>query len=146
VRKFLKPWLALSSLVEFMRYCSQRVKYAVTISCLVYAQFAIISRPRHTRLSTVIYFHESITMSSSNIEINPSFTTKAYSANYFVLRKVAQNPPVSQQIPQLLPIIKQHNIVVVIGETGTGKTHSCPRRYCSMSSWQHQELHFRGAE
>jgi pre-mRNA-splicing factor ATP-dependent RNA helicase DHX15/PRP43 len=65
-------------------------------------------------------------MSSSNIEINP-LTTKAYSANYFVLRKVAQNLPVSQQIPRLLSIIKQHNIVVVVGETGSGKTTQLPK-------------------
>jgi pre-mRNA-splicing factor ATP-dependent RNA helicase DHX15/PRP43 len=65
-------------------------------------------------------------MSSSNVEINP-FTTKAYSANYFVLRKMAQNLPVSQQIPRLLSIIKQHNIVVVVGETGSGKTTQLPK-------------------
>jgi pre-mRNA-splicing factor ATP-dependent RNA helicase DHX15/PRP43 len=65
-------------------------------------------------------------MSSSNAEVNP-FTTKAYSANYFVLRKAAQNLPVSQQIPQLLSTIKKHNIVVVVGETGSGKTTQLPK-------------------
>jgi pre-mRNA-splicing factor ATP-dependent RNA helicase DHX15/PRP43 len=73
-------------------------------------------------------------MSSSNLEANP-FTTKAYSANYFVLRKVAQNLPVSQQIPRLLPIIKQHNIVVVVGETGTGKTTQLPKAILLDDEW-----------
>ncbi len=93
---------------------------------LVYAQFATVSRPLHTKLSTRIHFQKSITMSSSNVEINP-FTTKAYSANYFVLRKTAQNLPVSQQIPRLLSTVKQHNIVVVVGETGSGKTTQLPK-------------------
>jgi HrpA-like RNA helicase len=65
-------------------------------------------------------------MSSFNIEINP-FTDKAYNANYFVLRKMAQSLPVSQQMPQLLSTIKQHNIVVVVGETGSGKTTQLPK-------------------
>jgi HrpA-like RNA helicase len=107
------------------------IAHAVTTSInyellVVYAHFATISRPLHTKLSTTIYFHKSITTSSSNIKINP-FTTKAYSANHFVLRKMAQNLPVSQQLPQLLSIIKQHNIVVVVGETGSGKTTQLPK-------------------
>jgi HrpA-like RNA helicase len=65
-------------------------------------------------------------MSSTNNDINP-FTNKAYSANYFVLRKAAQILPVSQRIPQLLSRIKQNNVVVVVGETGSGKTTQLPK-------------------
>jgi HrpA-like RNA helicase len=64
-------------------------------------------------------------MSSTN-NINP-FTNKAYSANYFILRKTAQTLPVSQRIPQLLSRIKQNNVVVVVGETGSGKTTQLPK-------------------
>ena len=65
-------------------------------------------------------------MSSSNTKINP-FTNKAYSANFFVLRKQAQTLPVSQRLPQLLSRINQSNVVVVVAETGSGKTTQLPK-------------------
>ena len=65
-------------------------------------------------------------MSSSNMEINP-FTKKAYSANFFMLRNLAQTLPVSQRLPQLLSTIKTNNVVIVVGETGSGKTTQLPK-------------------
>ena len=65
-------------------------------------------------------------MSSINTNINP-LTNKAYSENYHVLRNLAQNLPVSQQIPQLLSAIRQNNVVIVVGETGSGKTTQLPK-------------------
>src|ERR1700712_2827762 len=82
--------------------------FSVNISC------SVVSYHPHTAIKT-------ITMSSTNNDINP-FTNKAYSAKFFVLRKTAQTLPVSQRIPQLLSRIKQSNVVVVMGETGSGKT------------------------
>ncbi|KAL8834431.1 MAG: hypothetical protein Q9170_003753 [Blastenia crenularia] len=63
---------------------------------------------------------------SSTTNMNP-FTNKAYSGNYFVLREKAKTLPVSQRIPQLLSSIKQSNVVVLVGETGSGKTTQLPK-------------------
>ncbi|KAL8922922.1 MAG: hypothetical protein Q9208_004884 [Pyrenodesmia sp. 3 TL-2023] len=58
--------------------------------------------------------------------MNP-FTKKAYSANYFVLREKALTLPVSQRLPQLLSSIKQNTVVILTGETGSGKTTQVPK-------------------
>jgi HrpA-like RNA helicase len=49
--------------------------------------------------------------------------------------ELVRNLPVSQQIPRLLPIIKQYNIVVVVGETGTGKTTQLPKAILLDDEW-----------
>lgn len=63
---------------------------------------------------------------SSNAELNP-LTHKAFSANYYAVRQIAQTLPVSRQIPQLLSSIKRHNVVIFVGETGSGKTTQLPK-------------------
>ena len=58
--------------------------------------------------------------------MNP-FTQKPYSANWHVLRKNACTLPVAQRLPQLLATIKLNSVVVVEGETGSGKTTQLPQ-------------------
>jgi HrpA-like RNA helicase len=63
---------------------------------------------------------------SNQMELNP-FTNKAYSANFHTLYKIAQSLPVSQQIPRLLSTLQQNSVMVVVGETGSGKTTQLPK-------------------
>ena len=58
--------------------------------------------------------------------INP-LTKKPYSANWHVLRKNASALPVSQRLAQLLAAIKLNSIVIIEGETGSGKTTQLPQ-------------------
>ncbi|KAL9106818.1 MAG: hypothetical protein Q9227_008240 [Pyrenula ochraceoflavens] len=63
---------------------------------------------------------------SNQTKMNP-FTKKAYSANFFTLRDAAKLLPVSQNLPELLSTIDQHNVVVLVGEAGSGKTTQLPK-------------------
>lgn len=65
-------------------------------------------------------------MSSTTNDINP-FTGKAFSGRYHSLNKTAQNLPVSRHLNKLLGTIAQHQVVVVVGETGSGKTTQLPK-------------------
>lgn len=63
---------------------------------------------------------------SSSIQTNP-LTKKPYSANYFALLAANERLPVSQHLPRLLSAIKTHKVVIVVGETGSGKTTQLPK-------------------
>lgn len=65
-------------------------------------------------------------MSFSNTHIN-FFINKAYSANFFVLRKLAQTLSVSQRIRQLLSRLKQSNVVMVVRKPSFDKTTQLPK-------------------
>lgn len=57
---------------------------------------------------------------------NP-YTGKPFSANYTAVRAISQSLPVSRSIPRLLSTIAKHNVVIVVGETGSGKTTQLPK-------------------
>lgn len=63
---------------------------------------------------------------SQDPALNP-FTNKAYSAFSLHKQKSAQALPVSIKLPQLLEAIRQNNVVIVAGVTGTGKTTQLPK-------------------
>jgi len=65
-------------------------------------------------------------MSSNATKINP-YTNKAYSANYFVQREQALALPVASALPDLLSAVANNNVVIVVGETGSGKTTQLPK-------------------
>lgn len=65
-------------------------------------------------------------MSSNSTSTNP-FTGMPHSANYLRLREQAQSLPVSRQLPELIELIKKHQVVMVVGEMGAGKTTQLPK-------------------
>lgn len=62
---------------------------------------------------------------SSNASINP-YTKKPYSENYSTLLKSRRNLPVYQSMPEILKAVKENTVVVLVGETGSGKTTQLP--------------------
>lgn len=62
----------------------------------------------------------------SSTQLNP-FNSEPYSATYFALRKIAESLPVFRELEDLLSLIQQNRIVIVVGETGSGKTTQLPK-------------------
>ena len=60
------------------------------------------------------------------LEMNP-FTKKPYSDKYFALRKEASQLPVAQKTAQIIATVNETNVVVIVGETGSGKTTQVPQ-------------------
>lgn len=59
-------------------------------------------------------------------DINP-FTGKKFSDKYVGILKVRRNLPVHQQRDEFLKIFQSHQIMVFVGETGSGKTTQIPQ-------------------
>ena len=53
--------------------------------------------------------------------VNP-LTGHPYSPMYDVLRHQWQNLPVAKSIPELKALIQKHQVLVLVAETGSGKT------------------------
>eukprot|EP01028_Stygiella_incarcerata_P003611 TRINITY_DN1745_c0_g1_i1.p1 TRINITY_DN1745_c0_g1~~TRINITY_DN1745_c0_g1_i1.p1 ORF type:complete len:715 (-),score=189.41 TRINITY_DN1745_c0_g1_i1:1582-3726(-) len=64
--------------------------------------------------------------SSSVGEINP-FTNRPYSAEYFKILDVRKSLPVYEAKNDMLDLVRKHQIVVLEGETGSGKTTQVPQ-------------------
>ncbi|KAI4783502.1 pre-mRNA-splicing factor ATP-dependent RNA helicase PRP43 [Aureobasidium sp. EXF-3400] len=59
-------------------------------------------------------------------DINPH-TGRPFSGSYYVHRERAQALPVVQQMDRLLAAIDSHQVTIVMGETGTGKSTQIPQ-------------------
>ncbi|THY85280.1 hypothetical protein D6C93_08263 [Aureobasidium pullulans] len=64
--------------------------------------------------------------------MNP-YTNKPYSANYPVLVRQTQGYPVTAAIPSLLQTLRDNRVMVVVGETGSGKTTILPKEILGAS-------------
>ena len=63
---------------------------------------------------------------------NP-WTGLAYSARYYEILRKRQNLPVFQYLDELLTLVRSSQVVVVEGETGSGKTTQVMRtKLCSL--------------
>ncbi|OQO13753.1 hypothetical protein B0A48_01983 [Cryoendolithus antarcticus] len=69
-------------------------------------------------------------MSSS--DINPH-NKKPYSVNYKILRERAKKLLVSIDIPRILRALEEYNILILVSETGSGKTSQVPRAVLSVT-------------
>lgn len=59
------------------------------------------------------------------MHINP-YTNKAYSQRYFEILKQRQNLPVWEQRDAFFELIRKNQTIVLVGETGSGKTTQIP--------------------
>ncbi|AET38565.1 DEAH-box ATP-dependent RNA helicase PRP43 Ecym_3053 [Eremothecium cymbalariae DBVPG len=59
-------------------------------------------------------------------KVNP-FTGRSYSDNYFKVLKVRRNLPVHSQRDEFLKLYQENQIMVFVGETGSGKTTQIPQ-------------------
>ena len=64
-------------------------------------------------------------MSSTAVPTN--LEGKPFSENYHRLRAKAQALPVSRDLPRLLDTFKRHNVMILVSETGSGKTTQMPK-------------------
>lgn len=62
----------------------------------------------------------------SNNQINP-FTGEKFSENYFKILKIRHDLPIYQQRKDFLKIFQKTQIMVLVGETGSGKTTQVPQ-------------------
>jgi hypothetical protein len=60
------------------------------------------------------------------LTLNP-YTGKPFSAAYQAIRSQAQALPVSEHMPRLLQAIRNHQVTVIVGETGSGKSTQTPQ-------------------
>jgi HrpA-like RNA helicase len=67
------------------------------------------------------------TSSTAATSTNLSLEGKPFSNNYYTLRAKAQTLPVSRHLPQLLVTFKENNVMILEGETGSGKTTQLPK-------------------
>jgi pre-mRNA-splicing factor ATP-dependent RNA helicase DHX15/PRP43 len=58
--------------------------------------------------------------------VNP-FTARPFSDGYFAILEKRKQLPVHQQRAEFLRLIHQHQMVVLVGETGSGKTTQIPQ-------------------
>ena len=65
-------------------------------------------------------------MSTSLPNINP-YNNKPYTANYERIQRAIQNLPVVARLPELVASLEKHNVLILIGETGSGKTTQFPK-------------------
>lgn len=66
-------------------------------------------------------------MSSSTATSTNPLTGRPFSANYHTVLRMSRELPVSQNMPEILEAIKSHNVVILSGETGSGKTTQVPK-------------------
>lgn len=64
---------------------------------------------------------------------NP-LTSKPYSSTYYKLLKDRKTLPVYEALPQLRKLLKIHQIIILQGETGSGKTTQVPQFLSTISS------------
>jgi pre-mRNA-splicing factor ATP-dependent RNA helicase DHX15/PRP43 len=55
------------------------------------------------------------------------FTGRPYSENYFKILDMRKNLPVWKQREEFLKVVNSHQVVVLVGETGSGKTTQIPQ-------------------
>jgi HrpA-like RNA helicase len=58
--------------------------------------------------------------------INPH-NNKPFTANYERIQRAIQHLPVFPRLPQLAACLGKHNVLILIGETGSGKTTQFPK-------------------
>lgn len=63
--------------------------------------------------------------SSSHNKMNP-YENRPYSDNYYRLLDERQELPVFKKMPAIIAKIKANNVLILVGETGSGKTTQVP--------------------
>ena len=67
-------------------------------------------------------------MASTTAASTPiSLEGKPFSEHYHRLRAKAQTLPVSRDLPRLLDTFKRNNVMILVSETGSGKTTQMPK-------------------
>jgi HrpA-like RNA helicase len=114
------PWR--QSAVSFQRHCKQRNRSLNTLTLFDF--FRAILRLLHliSRITTMA--------SSNSSDINP-YTDKPFSASYEVLRKQTESLPVFKHLPELIDAVRENQVVIVVGETGSGKSTVLPKEIMS---------------
>jgi pre-mRNA-splicing factor ATP-dependent RNA helicase DHX15/PRP43 len=65
-------------------------------------------------------------MENNNSSINP-YNGKPYSARYFEILEKRKQLPVWEHKEEFLDKLRKHQVVVLVGETGSGKTTQIPQ-------------------
>lgn len=68
----------------------------------------------------------------SSVAINP-YNGKQFSENYYAQRKRADRLPVSQHKAAIKEAVDQNDVVVLVGETGSGKSIQVPQLLLDLS-------------
>ncbi|KAH8740573.1 PRP43 involved in spliceosome disassembly mRNA splicing [Cryptosporidium ryanae] len=64
---------------------------------------------------------------NSEIKLNPWNNDKPYSNRYFELRKFRKSLPAWNERSSFCKLVKRNPVVILVGETGSGKTTQCPQ-------------------
>ncbi|OAF64896.1 putative ATP-dependent RNA helicase [Intoshia linei] len=67
-----------------------------------------------------------ITKPKPDSRINP-YTDNVYSSNYYILRKVRKTLPIWRHKKYFLELLRKNKIILINGETGSGKTTQVPQ-------------------
>ena len=105
----------ISHSVQFNTNTRQHTRHIPPIQS--FAHLSHIQSQSHSNLTAM--------SSSAGNEVNP-LTGKALSANCKIQRARAQNLPVSKDLGAILEKIKNSNVTILVGETGSGKTTQVP--------------------
>jgi hypothetical protein len=103
---------------------------AFTFVIIQLSQLRLTNTSRTLHIRTLLYlsslsaYHLIVFIMTSNI--NPH-TGKPFSAAYRGIRARAQALPVVQQMDRLLDAIDNHQVTIIMGDTGTGKSTQTPQ-------------------
>ncbi|KAK6590630.1 PRP43 involved in spliceosome disassembly mRNA splicing [Cryptosporidium xiaoi] len=61
------------------------------------------------------------------VKLNPWNDYKPYSSRYFELRKFRKSLPAWKERSSFCKLVKKNQVVILVGETGSGKTTQCPQ-------------------
>ena len=67
---------------------------------------------------------------SSQFGINPR-TNLPFSDNYLAQHAKAKNLPVTKDLPEIERVVDENKVVILVGETGSGKTTQVPPIFLS---------------